>query len=128
MNDFYSINKLMQDRLLYLHFDAKIGYSFKVSLLGACYFRHESAQRMLADIFNHEPTITIMKMSMGQDCEIIKVPDADLVNLQNRFARSQKRRRYRQRKRTEARERLNNVQQGPAEEDDVEDEPVPPSP
>ena len=114
----------MQDKLFYLHFDPKNGYFFKLSLLGACMFKHETALKMLADVFNNEPTITIMKLNMTQDAVRIKVTPADFAVFQYKTSRSQKRKQ--QRKRAKDRELLANVQQGPVELND-EDQPVPPT-
>lgn len=125
MTELYSINKLMQDKLLYLHFDAKNGYFFKVSMLGACGFKYENAQNMLETVFNNEPTITLMKMNITEDCVRLKVTSADLKNLQFKTSRTQKRKQ--QRKRAKDRELLTNAQQGPAEVDEEEDQPVPPT-
>lgn len=108
MREYYSINKLVNDTLLYIHYDK--GYYFKANIHGACCFTQEHATNFIRDIFNNEPSVTMMRFHMPPTCKRTQVTKQDLYTWKSKVTKSQKRKQ--QRKRAQMRE----TAQGPDDE------------
>lgn len=101
--------------MLYLHYDRDRGYYFKAAILGACGFTIDNALKFVYEVFDNEPTVTVMKLRIPETgCNVIKDSKQTMEHLSFTVSKSKKRKA--QRKRAAKNAALVEIQQGPDSE------------